>query len=49
MTRDRIDALIERLALACIDVERERCDPEALRLTARDMLELADLLDAEES
>lgn len=42
----RIGVLIEQLALAGIDVERERCDPVALRLTAANMLELALLLEA---
>ncbi len=41
--------LVERLALAGIDVEPERCDPVALRLTARDLLALADLLNAGEA
>jgi hypothetical protein len=45
MTDDRISVLVERLAMACVDVEVERCDPVAMRETARDLLELADLLD----
>jgi len=47
-TDDRIDFLVERLALAMVDVETERADPEALRAVARDMLELAALLDPED-
>ena len=42
----RIDELVEALAASLIDVEPERCDPEALRLTAAEMLELASLLEA---
>lgn len=49
MNADRIAALVERLAMACVDVEVERCDPDALRQTAADMRELADLLDPEEA
>lgn len=49
-SRDQqIDALVERLSLAAIDIEVGRCDPEALRLTARDMIELATLLDSDEN
>lgn len=42
----RIDELVEALAASLIDVEPERCDPEALRLTAAELLELASLLEA---
>lgn len=41
----RLERLVERLALAGVDVEPVRCDAQALRLTAGEMLELADLLD----
>lgn len=41
-----IDRLVELLALAGIDVEVARCDPEALRLTAWDLLALAAMLEA---
>lgn len=41
----RIDELVETLRLSLIDIEPERCDPEALRLTAAELLELASLLE----
>jgi hypothetical protein len=43
---ERIAELVEVLALAGIDVEPQRCDPQALRLTAEQLLELATLLDS---
>ena len=43
----RVAELVDRLALAGIDVDPRRCDTAALILTAGDLLELAALLDGE--
>lgn len=42
-----IEALVERLAMLGIDVEPDRCDPAALRMTAWDLTTLAALLEGE--
>jgi hypothetical protein len=49
MHQHRIAVLVGRLRLAGIDIEPERCDPDALRLIARDLIDVADLLDDQEA
>jgi hypothetical protein len=44
MRQRLITDVSERLRLAGVDVEPERCDTEALRLVAADLLELARLI-----